>query len=264
MKIKPYGDTLGDGAVQLSFTLPAAGEAAAAAARRLAGAMGLDDAQIVHRQDLGEGRTFFIIYGRCRHEAELQPSAPVSAALPAAAETAPPLDETDRRISEEIGRKLVVVGATTGTDAHTVGLDAILNMKGFHGDFGLERYQGFEVHNLGSQVTNEELVRRAAETRADALLVSQVVTQKNIHRTNLTQLVDLLEAEGRRQNLILVCGGPRITPELAAELGYDAGFGPGTVPSQVAKFLVGTYLSRHNLPRPNQLTSGGKTASGIE
>ncbi len=45
-------------------------------------------------------------------------------------------------IREKLGRKIVVVGACTGFDAHTVGIDAIMNMKGYNHHFGLERYPG--------------------------------------------------------------------------------------------------------------------------
>ena len=74
--------------------------------------------------------------------------------------------------------------------------------------------------------------------KADALLVSQIVTQKNVHLANLTRLVDILEAEGVRDKLVLVVGGPRISHELAKELGYDAGFGPNTYAEDVASFVV--------------------------
>ena len=33
----------------------------------------------------------------------------------------------------KLGREVVMVGASTGTDAHTVGIDAIMNMKGYAG-----------------------------------------------------------------------------------------------------------------------------------
>lgn len=49
------------------------------------------------------------------------------------------------------------------------------------------------------------------------------MTQKDIHIKNLTELVEMLEAEGLRDKVILACGGPRISHELAKELGYDAG-----------------------------------------
>ncbi|HAI21037.1 MAG TPA: hypothetical protein DCM14_03965, partial [Clostridiales bacterium UBA8153] len=100
-------------------------------------------------------------------------------------------------------------------------------------------------HNLGSQVPNETLVSRLIQLGADAVLVSQVVTQKNVHLPNLTRLIELLEAEGIRDRVVAVCGGPRISHELALELGYDAGFGAGTLPSQVASFLAREVAKRH-------------------
>lgn len=74
--------------------------------------------------------------------------------------------ETDSFIREQIGRPIVVIGASTGTDAHTVGIDAIMNMKGFAGHYGLERYEMFEALNMGSQVTNEEFIAKAIELKA--------------------------------------------------------------------------------------------------
>jgi beta-lysine 5,6-aminomutase beta subunit len=127
-----------------------------------------------------------------------------------------------------------------------MGIDAILSMKGYHGHHGLERYEMLETHNLGSQVLNEDFVRKAINLNADILLVSQTVTQKRIHIQNLTQLVELLEAEGIRDKIILICGGARISKELAKELGYDAGFGPETVAEDVATFFVHELMQREN------------------
>lgn len=154
------------------------------------------------------------------------------------------MDQTDNFIRENIGRKLVVVGASTGTDAHTVGIDAIMNMKGYAGHFGLERYDMFEAYNLGSQVPNEDFLAKAIELNADALLVSQTVTQKDVHIKNMTELVELMEAEGLRDKMILVCGGPRISHELAKELGYDAGFGMNSYADDVASFIVHEFVKR--------------------
>lgn len=241
--IKPYGDTTDDGAVQLSFTLPVDhGGVAREAARQICQSMNLENIQISHMKDLGGGYTFFVVYGRVTRPVDLD-----AIAVPEVKVPRWEMEEIDHLAREMLGRKIVVVGACTGTDAHTVGLDAILNMKGFHGDYGLERYSEFVVHNLGSQVPNEALVATAQAVGADAILVSQVVTQKNIHLGNLTQLVDLLEAERLRDQMILIAGGPRITHELAVELGFDAGFGPGTVPSEVAALVLQVLLDRQGL-----------------
>ena len=57
------------------------------------------------------------------------------------------------------------------------------------------------------------------------------MTQNDIHVRHLTDLVDMLEAERLRDRVVLVAGGARVDHALAKELGYDAGFGPGTTAS---------------------------------
>ena len=238
--IKPYGDAMNDGKVQVSFTLPVSdGGEAVEAAKQLMKKMGLDNPMIVYHNQLTEAFTFFIGYGECVHTIDY-----TSIKVPKVEVHTMTMEEIDEFIEKNIGRKLVVVGATTGTDAHTVGLDAILNMKGFAGHYGLERYKWFEVYNMGSQVPNEEFVAKAIEVKADALLVSQTVTQKNVHIKNLTNLIELLEAEGIRKDLIVVVGGPRITHELAKELGFDAGFGPGTFAEDVGAYIAQEWVRR--------------------
>jgi beta-lysine 5,6-aminomutase beta subunit len=119
-----------------------------------------------------------------------------------------------------------------------------MNRKGFAGHYGVERYEMIEAYNLGSQVPNEEFIQKALELKADVLLVSQTVTQKDVHIQNLTNLIELLEAEGLRDKFVVVCGGPRITHELAKELGYDAGFGAGKYGDDVASFAVTEMVKR--------------------
>jgi beta-lysine 5,6-aminomutase beta subunit len=113
-----------------------------------------------------------------------------------------------------------------------------MNMKGYAGHYGIERYKMFEALNMGSQVPNEEFIAKAIEMKADALLVSQTVTQKDVHIKNLTELIEMLEAEGLRDKLIVCCGGPRISHELAKELGYDAGFGMNSYADNVASYIA--------------------------
>jgi beta-lysine 5,6-aminomutase beta subunit len=42
----------------------------------------------------------------------------------------------------------------------------------------------------------------------------------------------------------LIAGGARISHELAKELGYDAGFGPGSYAEDVASFAVNELIKR--------------------
>lgn len=239
-KIKPYGDTMNDGKTQVSFTLPVpCGNEAIEAAKQLMKKMGFENPQVVFYKELTEGFTFFNCYGSSVHSVDF-----TSIHVPKVEATTWDMHQTNEYVKENIGRKLVVVGASTGTDAHTVGIDAIMNMKGYAGHYGLERYEGFEAYNLGSQVPNDEFIAKAIELKADALLVSQTVTQKDVHIQNLVELIEMLEAEGLRNKLIVCCGGPRISHELAKELGYDAGFGMNTYADDVASFIAQEFVRR--------------------
>ena len=239
-KVKPYGDTMNDGMMELAFTLPVPhGEEASEAAKLLAKKMGLDEPNVVYSKDMDSGFTFFVVYGKCQHTVDY-----TTIKVPKVEVDIMDRLECGQYIKDNIKRDVVVVGASTGTDAHTVGIDAIMNMKGFHGHFGLERYEGIEAINMGSQVPNEALIEKAKEVKADAILISQTVTQKDVHIKNLTNMVELLEAEGMRDKVILACGGPRISHELAQELGYDAGFGAHTYAEHVASFVLTEIVNR--------------------
>ena len=239
-KIKPYGDTMNDGKTQLSFTLPVpCGDEAIEAAKQLMKKMGFENPQVAYYKELTEGFTFFNCYGTCSHTVDF-----TTIKVTKVESTTWDMHETDDYIKEHVGRKIVVVGASTGTDAHTVGIDAIMNMKGYAGHYGLERYDMLEAYNLGSQVPNDEFIAKALELKADVLLVSQTVTQKDVHIKNLIELVEMLEAEGLRDKVILACGGPRISHELAKELGYDAGFGMNSYANDVASFVAQEFVRR--------------------
>lgn len=239
-KLKPYGDTMNDGKVQLSFTLPVPdGDRAIEAAKELAKKMGFENPSVAFHKALDKEFSFFVVYGSLTHTVNYEEIQVQTVDV----ETMD-MHECDEYIKNNLKRKIVMIGASTGTDAHTVGIDAIMNMKGFAGHYGLERYEMIDAYNLGSQVTNEEFIQKAIEYKADVLLVSQTVTQKDVHIQNLTELVELLEAEGLRDKVILLCGGPRITHELAKELGYDAGFGPGKYADDVATFAATELVAR--------------------
>lgn len=237
---------MNDGAMQLSFTLPVAwSEAADEAARQLVAKMGFADVSVVEGRAVADGFSFFVVYARTPQSVDYS-----TISAPSAKTHAMSMEEIDALIREKVKRKVRIAGACIGTDAHTVGIDAILNMKGYKGDYGLERYQEFETYNLGSQVSVEELVRFAGDKAIDAILASQVVTQKGSDIANFTALVELLEAQGLRDRVLLLCGGPRVTNLLATELGYDAGFGRGTVPSDVAAFVATRMASRTGASAP--------------
>ncbi len=232
--LRAYGDREGDGMVQMSFTLQLPkGARAREAAKRFAESHGLKEPLVSTMEECAEGYCYFVVYGHSQHSVDV-----TNLEVPDVEVPRLEIKEVDHRILTRLGRKLVVVGACTGSDAHTVGIDAILNMKGYAGEKGLEAYKGFDAYNMGAQVENDQLIERALALSADAILVSQVITQRNCHKENGRALVELLEKRGLRKQFVLLFGGPRVDHKLALDLGFDAGFGPGTRPGDVASYLV--------------------------
>ena len=157
-RLKPYGDTMNDGKVQTSFTLPVKDdERGEEAARQIAKKMGLEEPNVAYHTALDEEFTFYVVYGSCVHSVNYEDIHVITVESDVMS-----MEDTNDYIREHIGRKVVMVGASTGTDAHTVGIDAIMNRKGFAGHYGLERYEMIEAYNLGSQVPNEDFIEEGA------------------------------------------------------------------------------------------------------
>jgi beta-lysine 5,6-aminomutase beta subunit len=233
--VRPYGDTTGDGMVQLSFTLPIPhSKVAEGAAVQLANKMGMDPALVVHAKQMGEEYTFFVVYGRVNHLVDPSTVEVVERDYPLLSPK-----EANAAIKRSLRRRLVVVGGCIGTDAHTVGIDAILNIKGFAGEKGLEYYRELKVVNLGAQVSVPELVQRSREEKADAVLVSQVVTQRDAHLLNTREMsAAFRESYPPDKRPLLIVGGPRFDETMASDLGVDRVFTRGTTPGEVASYLV--------------------------
>jgi beta-lysine 5,6-aminomutase beta subunit len=233
--------------VQVSFTLPVpAGKRAEGAAQALARSMGIDPAMVVHARAMGPSFTFFVVYGRVNHLVDLDAVQVVEREYPLLG-----AKEVNAAVRARLRRKLVVVGACIGSDAHTVGIDAILNIKGFAGEKGLEYYREMTVVNLGAQVLVPDLVNTAREVRADAVLVSQVVTQKDAHIHNTTAMsAAFREAFPAGTVPLLVVGGPRFEEGSAGSLGVDRVFGRGTTPGEVASYLVHELVASRTQPDP--------------
>lgn len=241
--LHPYGDRRDDGLVQLSFVLPVPpSEKAKEAALQLVKKMGFEQVLIATMESAGDDFSFFIAYGRTTLTVDFG-----AIEVPEVVVRKLGFDELNHQIETKLKRKIIVYGACTGTDAHAVGIDAIMNMKGFAGDYGLERYPWLEAHNLGSQVENAELAKQAKARHADVILISQIVTQRDVHKENARHFIEELKSQGLHGKVIALLGGPRIDHKLALELGFDAGFGPGTKPSDVVNYIVSHVFLKEGL-----------------
>src|SRR5262249_38469676 len=124
--LRAYGDRDGDGMVQMSFVLQLPpGARAREAAKRFPDSPGLREPRVATMEECAECYTSFVVAGPGRHSADA-----AAIDVPEVRTEAPAREEIEQRITTRLGRKIVVVGACTGSDAHTVGIDAILNYKG--------------------------------------------------------------------------------------------------------------------------------------
>lgn len=101
---------------------------------------------------------------------------------------------------------------------------------------GLEE-AGHDAFLLPPDLSPEEIVQEALNRNVDVVLLSRTLGYGVAEL--LGKLVDLAEATGLREKVKIGIGGMAIRPELAAELGFDSGFGPGTSVEEAIAFVEG-------------------------
>jgi Predicted cobalamin binding protein len=111
---------------------------------------------------------------------------------------------------------------------HDIGLKMIAR--------GLDQ-AGCQTVLLPPDLDAEEIVHYALKEEPGTLLLSRTLGYGVAEL--LARFVDLADAAGIRTRVRLGIGGMAIKPELAAELGFDAGFGPGTTVEEVVCFVEG-------------------------
>ncbi|HJW75535.1 MAG TPA: corrinoid protein [Thermoleophilia bacterium] len=103
----------------------------------------------------------------------------------------------------------VVIGTVKG-DIHSLGKNIVATLL---------RTAGFEVIDLGVDVPASRFVAAASEAHADVIAACALMT------TTLPQqqeVIEHLQAAGRRQDFFVMVGGASATPEWATQIGADA------------------------------------------
>lgn len=139
---------------------------------------------------------------------------------------------------EEGGIRLgkVVIGTVAG-DIHDIGKSIVGTML---------TVTGFEVYDLGTNVSVKRFVEKAAEVEAKILALSALLTQSCYYQH---EVIKYLRDSGLREKYYVVVGGAAVTPEWAAEIGAD-GYGKLALHAcQLAKRLVAEGR-RPPLPQP--------------
>jgi len=106
-------------------------------------------------------------------------------------------------------RGLVVIGTVRG-DIHDIGKNLVALML---------RVNGFEVVDLGVDVSPDRFVEAVKKYRPDVVGMSALLSTTMLEMRNV---IDALKSAGLRDKVKVIVGGAPVTEEFAREIGADA------------------------------------------
>jgi methylmalonyl-CoA mutase cobalamin-binding domain/chain len=120
----------------------------------------------------------------------------------------------------------VVIGTVQG-DIHEIGKTLVATML---------TANGFEVHDLGVDVSAQQFLDKVREVDAEVLGLSALLTTTIL---NQEVVIQTLREAGLREQVKVIIGGVPASPEWAEEIGADAYAENATEAVKVVKQLVG-------------------------
>ncbi len=119
------------------------------------------------------------------------------------------LDPAIRASGEEKKSMGKVVIGTVESDVHSIGKDLV-------GSFLFSN--GFEVYNLGVEVTADQFISKAEEIGADIIGLSSLLTMSMVFQK---QVIEELEKRGLRDKYKVIVGGSPTSDDWAENIGAD-------------------------------------------
>ena len=119
------------------------------------------------------------------------------------------LDPAIRATGEEKETMGKVVIGTVESDVHSIGKDLV-------GSFLFSN--GFEVYNLGVEVTADQFISKAEEVGADIIGLSSLITMSMDFQK---QVIDELKKRGLRDKYKVIVGGSPTSEDWADNIGAD-------------------------------------------
>ena len=143
-------------------------------------------------------------------------------AMKGALEILKPLLKGDK--STTIGK--VVIGTVKG-DLHDIGKNLVASM--FEGC-------GFEVINLGIDVSSDKFITAVQETKADIVCLSALLTTTMNY---MKEVVEALKQAGLRERVKVMVGGAPLSEGIAMQIGADAYTTNANAAVEMARHLLG-------------------------
>ena len=127
---------------------------------------------------------------------------------------------------ESVRKKGTVVIGTVQTDVHEIGKNIVATLL---------NTAGFEVHDLGVDISASKFIGKAEEVDADIIAASAIMTTTMTYQQDI---LDHLVASGLREKYIVLVGGGVVNQKWTDEIGAD-GYGETAVEGvRVAKELL--------------------------
>ena len=117
---------------------------------------------------------------------------------------------------EQVVKKKVIVIATVEADMHSVGKNLVATML---------RAAGFEVHDMGVDVSSIAVIQKAKEVKADMIALSSLLTTTMPY---MREVVDDLSSMGIRDSYKVMIGGGPVSRAFTDEIKAD-GYGSDAI-----------------------------------
>jgi corrinoid protein of di/trimethylamine methyltransferase len=128
------------------------------------------------------------------------------------------------------GQKLdnagTVVFGTVFSDIHEIGKNIVITLMRTH---------GFQIHDLGANVSPTAFVEKAQEVNADIIAMSALMTTTMTYQKDV---IDYLKEKGLRDKYIVLVGGGPVNEEWAEQIGADGSSDSATGAVEVATRLI--------------------------
>ncbi len=119
----------------------------------------------------------------------------------------------------------IVIGTVKG-DIHDIGKNLVaMMMKGV----------GFEIHDIGVNVSPEKFAAKAEEVGADIICISSLLTTTMV---NMKIVIDEFVARGIRDKYFIMVGGALITSQFAKQIGADLFSAEAGAAAEIAKSQI--------------------------
>ena len=131
---------------------------------------------------------------------------------------------------EAAGKKLettgTVVFGTVLTDIHEIGKNIVITLMRTH---------GFEVFDIGANVSSTSFVEQAEAKNADIIAMSALMTTTMTYQKDV---IDYLKEKGLREKYIVLVGGGPVNEEWAEQIGADGTSDSAVGAVEIAERLI--------------------------